>query len=228
MTAVSHVQNNQLAPIALKCTKVNKLINDLDDEDYEKAQKRKELIKKQGDLFTPYNKFIDSLTSLFCSFKSDEEVDNSKTINYLKFILELVFYHGLNIKYSHINISVNIFESEEVGENTKILLFENIIIAAVWTLIENAIEAYADEVSILIKNNNNNVEILVTNNGEKIIQDHQKHIFTNFFGTKDRSGLGLSISKNWLKQINNDIELQSSTSEETIFKIKIPINKEEY
>lgn len=68
------------------------------------------------------------------------------------------------------------------------------------------------------------VEIVISDNGIGILNEHLEKIFTQFFKSKSNhgSGLGLFIVKEALNKINGRIDVSSSIDHGTTFKITIP------
>jgi two-component system response regulator PhcR len=71
-------------------------------------------------------------------------------------------------------------------------------------------------------------EIIITDNGVGILNEHLEKIFTQFFKSKNHhgSGLGLFIVKEALNKINGRIAVSSSIDHGTTFKITIPNAKQ--
>lgn len=64
------------------------------------------------------------------------------------------------------------------------------------------------------------VVIEVADNGKMISRDEQEHIFVPFFTTKATgSGIGLSVSRQIMRQHNGQLKLKHSTEEETVFSL---------
>lgn len=96
-------------------------------------------------------------------------------------------------------------------------------------LIENGLKYHKSDisdpwVSIVIRQEGENVFLKVQDNGIGIPQDAQAQIFDMFFRASNKSagtGLGLYIVKNAVEQINGRIELLSQ-AEGTTFEIELP------
>ena len=91
-------------------------------------------------------------------------------------------------------------------------------------VIFNAIEACTDgcKIDISCTQEENEIKILIENNGQEISKEIQKKIFDSEFTTKEKgNGIGLSACKDQLKEINCDLNLVSSNKEKTIFEISI-------
>jgi len=88
-------------------------------------------------------------------------------------------------------------------------------------LIKNALQAEATQIDIKIRSDSNgDVFVSVSNNGAPIPLENQEQIFIPFFTTKsDGNGIGLSISRQILRQHNATISLVSSDVNATVFEI---------
>ncbi|WP_256004446.1 hybrid sensor histidine kinase/response regulator [Pedobacter deserti] len=96
-------------------------------------------------------------------------------------------------------------------------------------LISNAIRYQKEDeqnkrVSISVLATEEAAEIIISDNGVGILNEHLEKIFTQFFKTKTNhgTGLGLFIVKEALNKINGRISVTSSDLEGTTFKIFIP------
>lgn len=90
-------------------------------------------------------------------------------------------------------------------------------------LLKNAIHALENtaEPYILLRASNNEkdqIVIMVDNNGEQIDEEVAKQIFIPFFTTRENgSGIGLSVSKQIMRQHNGTLKLSYSTPQQTRF-----------
>ena len=86
-------------------------------------------------------------------------------------------------------------------------------------LIKNALQAGAQQIVVSSRvEANKDLVIEVANNGRPISRQSQEQIFVPFFTTKsDGSGIGLSISRQIMRQHNGAIELLRSDAHETAF-----------
>ncbi len=114
-----------------------------------------------------------------------------------------------------INITIdNSLENIEVNSDEEYLtrIFVN--------LISNAIDAKAKNIKIYSKQNSEDIEIYVANDGSKIPDEMHEKIFDKNFSTKEKgSGLGLYLSRRFLEGTNAAITLEKSDDNETIFKL---------
>ena len=88
-------------------------------------------------------------------------------------------------------------------------------------LIKNALQAEASRIDIEASiNAEEQVRIVVINNGKAISRESQEQIFVPFFTTKaNGSGIGLSISRQIMNLHNGSIDLLESTPEKTVFEL---------
>jgi signal transduction histidine kinase len=86
-------------------------------------------------------------------------------------------------------------------------------------LVKNAVQAGASEITITGSMGLEDEVILnVANNGQPISPESQEQIFVPFFTTKKKgSGIGLSISRQIMRNHNGTIELTRSDSAATVF-----------
>ena len=86
-------------------------------------------------------------------------------------------------------------------------------------LVKNAVQAGAHTITITGRmGQDDEVILLVSNDGEPISPESQEQIFVPFFTTKAQgSGIGLSISRQIMRNHNGSIELTRSDSTETTF-----------
>ena len=88
--------------------------------------------------------------------------------------------------------------------------------------IKNALQAGARHIDISAKmGKEDDVIIQVANDGEPIPISAQEQIFIPFYTTKkDGSGIGLSISRQIMRQHNGTIDLVRSDVNQTVFELK--------
>ena len=91
-------------------------------------------------------------------------------------------------------------------------------------LIRNSIQARASIINIDLSVEDGNSIIKISDNGNGISPEHQTRIFEANFTTKVKGlGLGLKLVKRFLENTNGDINLISSTTAGTTFRIRLPI-----
>jgi len=75
---------------------------------------------------------------------------------------------------------------------------------------------------------NDKMEITISDTGAGIAPEHLQKIFEPFFTTKKAgkgTGLGLSITKKIIKEHGGDIKVQSIVDKGTTFILQLPIQK---
>ncbi len=89
-------------------------------------------------------------------------------------------------------------------------------------LIKNALQAGAEHIDISAKmGKDDDVIIQVANDGEPIPPAAQEQIFIPFYTTKkEGSGIGLSISRQIMRNHNGSIELVRSDAQQTVFELR--------
>jgi len=89
-------------------------------------------------------------------------------------------------------------------------------------LIKNALQAGAKHIDITAKmGRDDDVIVQVANDGEPIPVSAQEQIFIPFYTTKkEGSGIGLSISRQILRNHNGSIELVRSDAQQTVFELR--------
>ncbi len=99
----------------------------------------------------------------------------------------------------------------------------------VMNILLNAIHAITPpgRIEVATRMNGNNVEIVFSDTGAGIPEEHIHKIFDPFFTTKGASkgtGLGLAVSYGIIKKHGGDIEVTSSVGQGTKFKVRLPIH----
>lgn len=106
------------------------------------------------------------------------------------------------------------------------------LLQVISNLICNAVDALADEGTLFLKlrRRNNQVQLLVADNGQGIQPEHSATIFQPFFTTKgdEGSGLGLALCKKIIERHGGNIKFRTSVrpgKSGTTFKVCIPIEE---
>ena len=99
---------------------------------------------------------------------------------------------------------------------------ESLIAHVVTNILKNAVEAGASAITIAAYTApDDSVCIDISNNGKPIPSEEAQQIFVPFFTTKPTgSGIGLSISRQIMKQSGGSIELITSGDATTLFRLK--------
>lgn len=123
---------------------------------------------------------------------------------------EFAASYGATCKYRPAEDDLMIYADE--GQFSQILI----------NLIKNALQAGAKHIDITAKmGRDDDVIIQVTNDGEPIPVSAQEQIFIPFYTTKKKgSGIGLSISRQIMRNHNGSIELVRSDAQQTVFELR--------
>ncbi|HEX9113703.1 MAG TPA: ATP-binding protein [Nitrospirota bacterium] len=99
----------------------------------------------------------------------------------------------------------------------------------VMNMLLNAIHAITPpgRIEVVTRKNGNAVEIVFSDTGRGILEEHIHKIFDPFFTTKEAfkgTGLGLAVSYGIIKKHGGDIEVVSSEGKGTTFTVRLPIH----
>ena len=108
------------------------------------------------------------------------------------------------------------------GDDLMIYADEGQISQILINLVKNALQAGAKRIDITAKmGKDDDVIIQVANDGEPIPVAAQEQIFIPFYTTKkEGSGIGLSISRQIMRNHNGTIELVRSDAKQTVFELR--------
>lgn len=112
----------------------------------------------------------------------------------------------------------------EQPEKANILVDENKFLAVLINIIKNAIESIEEKGEIIISSRitDENVEIIISNNGKPINEEIKNKIFEEGFTTKmTGTGLGLVICKKTMEEQFGELKLLKSDDISTEFEIKV-------
>lgn len=128
--------------------------------------------------------------------------------------------------------NIDIIESYSAGYD-EVLVDRDEFIQAVTNLMRNSLQAMTSDqqkkyfIKLTSEINDSNVVIYITDNGCGVSEDHQPLLFEKQFTTKpaeEGTGLGLGISRRFVRAHGGDIEFVSSTAfSATVFKLTLPI-----
>jgi len=223
MSSSSDKLNNYVSVIDSKCYAVNRLIKLTDDENTlpEKKEKAMIAIKSKGMPLNEFKDFLKKQSKIFTSFK--DEISNQSSIRDLSFLIEFAYINGMKVKYKEIKINFENKIKEELLDSILVNTNENLILASVYAVIENAIEANCKSITIELSKDNSYISLGIKNDGEKMTKDVEKNLFKKFFTTKNQYGLGLFTAKEWLTNVDYKFNYNSRKK---MFIIGIPIFSE--
>jgi len=160
---------------------------------------------------------MNEMLSEYLEFSSTEQQIKTGNVNPIEAILKIK--NDINFKDKHIEVEVIKDNNSLVNEN----IFNRILI----NILNNSI-LYADYIKILVEMSSKFILIDIHDNGPGIPDDEKENVFKPFYRidksrnqNKVNSGLGLSISKSLLSQINGTINLEDSYLGGLAVKIKI-------
>ena len=127
---------------------------------------------------------------------------------------------GLNSEFAASCGASCVYRPEE--DDLMIYADEGQISQILINLIKNALQAGAKHIDISAKmGKDDDVIIQVANDGEPIPVSAQEQIFIPFYTTKkEGSGIGLSISRQIMRNHNGTIELLRSDAQQTVFELR--------
>jgi two-component system response regulator PhcR len=157
-------------------------------------------------------------------YKNNKISSENTPVNFAKLIPDLINLYSYTDKDTHFHVDIK-QDSDFYGDAFRIeVILGNLISNAIKYQKENEGDK---KVNIIIEVKNNAAEIVISDNGMGILNEHLEKIFTQFFKIKTNhgTGLGLFIVKEALNKINGKISVSSDLSEGTVFKITIPNGK---
>ncbi len=143
--------------------------------------------------------------------------------------------------YEIINSNIELFTKKAEKKNTKIIskvskntiafIDKNMISTVIRNFISNAVKFTENgTITIEAKKNNENIEISVVDSGLGISEENLKHLFRidkniSTPGTNEETGtgLGLIISKEFIKCNDGSIEVDSDEGKGSTFKFSVPV-----
>lgn len=154
-------------------------------------------------------------------YKNNKTVSENSLINFQELIPGLIELYTYSDKETTFTVTID-QQIDFYGDAFRIeVILGNLISNAIKYQKENEADK---RVNVNVEVKRECVEILITDNGMGILNEHLEKIFTQFFKSKvnQGSGLGLFIVKEALNKINGKIAVYSDLTEGTTFKITIP------
>jgi two-component system NtrC family sensor kinase len=200
-------------------------------EKYEKAYDFKGYLEFVEDRVKSIQQSINASNSLINSLlsysKGDPELYTNVSIkDQIELTLNIITH---SIKQDNIEISREIQDSQEIFGN------EMQIREIIMNLLTNAHHAVRNsknetkKINICLNNDNDNVYLIVEDNGIGMTIEEQKQAFDPFFTTKSPQegvGLGLSLVSKYVENHKGKIEFKSKKDEGTTFRIIFPIKRD--
>jgi len=167
------------------------------------------------------DKYIKNIISYYQNSRSEELLESINFSQMIEQEIEMLTGNDSDVIFE-VNVQQN---SEFIGDHFRIRLVIN-------NLISNAIKYRNPEVSehrikIDIDVNQTEANIIISDNGIGIHEDHLENIFKMFYRAqlhhnKQGSGLGLFIVKESIDKLEGTVTVKSKPSVGTIFEVKTP------
>ena len=149
---------------------------------------------------------MNEMLNEYLEFSSTEQQTKGGNISPIEAILKIK--NDINFKDKNIEV--------EVTEDTGSVVNENIFNRVIINVLNNSV-LHADHIKVLIEINSQSILISIHDNGPGIPDHEKESVFKPFYRidksrnqNRANSGLGLSISKSLLSQINGSIALKDS------------------
>jgi two-component system, NtrC family, nitrogen regulation sensor histidine kinase NtrY len=209
---VAHEIKNPLTPMRLTVQSFQRKFDANDPNLNQKLDDYSKTLIQQIDTMS-------AVASAFSNFASmpAQQNENLNVVDVVELALDI-----FNEDFIH-------FESEKEEIITK--LDRTQLIRIITNLVKNAIQSIPDEqaeklVLVTVKDENDEVLIVVKDNGTGIETENREHIFEPKFTTKNSGmGLGLGIIKNIIENYKGTITFESELGKGTTFIVSLPIIK---
>lgn len=206
---VAHEIKNPLTPMKLS---VQQLIASYKD----KSPKFDDIFEKVTSTIIAQVEILRNIASEFSNFARMPKL-NIERIDIIPVIRDAINLFGdekLSIKFKHEQEQVNVFSDVDHLNRTFI------------NLIRNSIQASAKNIFINLSLEENNCLIRIIDDGTGIPFENKEKIFEENFTTKTTGmGLGLSMAKKFIENINGSIIVESTPESGAAFLITIPLSE---
>lgn len=220
---VAHEVNNPLAIINEKAGLIKDLIT------FKKEYEGDERLMGLVNAILTSVKRAGTITKRLLSFSRNFEV-NVRDVNLKELIEEVLSFMVKEAEYRGITISINAEEDVPVIRSDRVKLQEIFL-----NLFNNACCAMEDgghlDIRVMLKDEKS-VLVTVSDDGCGIPSEDIERIFEPFFSTKTKkggTGLGLSLTSNFVREIGGVLSVESDVGKGTVFLITLPytMNEEE-
>lgn len=209
---VAHEIKNPLTPMRLTVQSFQMRFNENDPDVKKKLDDYSKTLIQQIDTMS-------SVANAFSNFASMPAQQN-ETLNVVKIVeLSLEIFNENFIQFSS--------SEEEIIAR----LDRTQLIRVITNLVKNAIQSIPEEqeskqVQVNVFRDNEDVKIMVKDNGKGISSENKARIFEPKFTTKSSGmGLGLAIIKNIIENYNGTITFESEENKGTEFLVSFPITE---
>jgi nitrogen fixation/metabolism regulation signal transduction histidine kinase len=205
---VAHEIKNPLTPMRLTVQSFERKF-DVKDPDI------KNKLKEYSDTLIQQIDVMSSIASAFSDFAKmpTQKREKLEVVSVVKLAIEI-----FNEKYIHF-----ISKEKEIDAN----LDKTQLIRIVTNLVKNASQAVKQEenplVEVIVSSENENIKIVISDNGKGIPKELEELIFEPKFTTKSSGmGLGLGIIKNIIEAYDGTISFKSKEGIGTVFTVILP------
>ncbi len=205
---VAHEIKNPLTPMRLSVQSFQRKFDPEDPAIHQKVDEYSKTLIQQIDTMS-------SIASAFSNFAKMPAQQNEtlNVVNIVKLALDI---------FSEDYIFFNAEEEEIIAQFDRTQL-----IRVVTNLVKNAIQAIPEDrdpkIDVSVLSEDENVTILVSDNGIGISEENTTKVFEPKFTTKSSGmGLGLAMVKNIVETYNGSITFTSQLGEGTTFKVSFP------
>ncbi len=229
MNNTSHHLQKHISLISLNCSLLRELRDSLlsEHQEIEKLHGNNKKVDKIHSYLMSKNfqfpladlqKFTAKIIKLFRNFK--DELHSKLHSNDIEHLF-IFMCSGFTDCNAGIKITI-----ENSLSDCEFEINENIVIAVLYAILENAKEAGATNILILLESNHTNLFIRVSNNGHVIQSEIADLMFEKHFGCKSKKikghyGLGLSVARSMMESIDSELYYDKFTKQ---FIIQIPQN----
>jgi PAS domain S-box-containing protein len=215
---IAHEINN---PLAIIIGKISQLKRKLDSQPNEELKKEIESLT----VIESTAKRIAAIIKGLSSFSRNAENDKMERVEVLTLIVDTLELSRERFRFNSVDLKLDINFSEKIHVMGKAAQLLQVLV----NLLNNAYDAieFLDEkwVEVIIKHDEKNCTIIVTDSGHGISPVILEKIMTPFFTTKKvgkGTGLGLSISRGIIEDHKGKLYYQARNSH-TSFTIELPI-----
>lgn len=170
-------------------------------------------------------RLADMLKKMISFSRPDQEAKANIDIHSI--LEEIMLLYGKKLKENSIKYKVTLKKNPCLVYASKGQLRQVFL-----NMFSNAMDAMPDGgmLSVETSARADKVQILISDTGTGIKQEHIEKIFDSFFTTKTDSvkgvGLGLSVCYGFIKEQNGDIQVESQPGSGTTFIISLPVGKD--
>jgi nitrogen fixation/metabolism regulation signal transduction histidine kinase len=206
---VAHEIKNPLTPMRLSVQSFQRKFDPTDENIYQKVDEYSKTLIQQIDTMS-------SIASAFSNFAKMPAQQNE--------ILNVVEITRLALDI----FSEDYIEFQSDEKEIKAKLDRTQLIRVITNLVKNGIQAIPNEkedkkIIVKVFEENNIINISVSDNGVGILDENMSKIFEPKFTTKSSGmGLGLAMVKNIVETYNGSITFTSQENKGTVFTVKFP------